>query len=203
MYPKQKKPIIQKARSRKLLAGFTLVELLISVSIFSLAIVVTIGALLNLTDANEKSQAILTAMDNLNAGVEQMARILREGDTYNCGGTLISSGESDCTNGANSISFLDQSGQRTVYRYQEIDGVGRLMRDKETPTETTTFPITAPEINITELTFFVLGSSPSDNLQPRVLILIDGETVITGLKADEQSSFTLQTTVSQRTPDFR
>ena len=54
--------------------GFTLIELLISLSIFSLVVLVAIGALLNLSHVNDRAQVLLAALENLDFALEHIAR---------------------------------------------------------------------------------------------------------------------------------
>ena len=66
--------------------------------------------------------------------------------------------------------------------------------------------MTAPEINITNLKFYVTGSTPvsgegGDFEQPKVLIVIDGH-ALAGPR-NQPTAFTVQTRVSQRIPDFK
>jgi hypothetical protein len=58
--------------------------------------------------------------------------------------------------------------------------------------------MTAPEVNITNLSFYVVGSSPSDTLQPKVTMLVSGYVAIS---SGQQSVFNLETSVTQRIYD--
>jgi prepilin-type N-terminal cleavage/methylation domain-containing protein len=64
--------------------GFTLVEIIVSISIFLIVAVVALGALLKIIDANKKSQGLKTAMSNINFALESMSRELRVGTHYYC-----------------------------------------------------------------------------------------------------------------------
>lgn len=77
----------------KINKGFTLIEIMVSVSIFSMVMVIVVGALLVLNDANKKAQALRAIVDNLNFAVEDMTRSIRTGKDYNCGFTLEPKGE--------------------------------------------------------------------------------------------------------------
>ena len=91
--------------------GFSLVELMVSMSIFMMVVLMALGALLTVSNTAKKSQALHQAMDNVNFAVESITRSLRTGTSYYC----ISSGTinlpatvtSDCVNGV-AIAFIPQ-----------------------------------------------------------------------------------------------
>jgi prepilin-type N-terminal cleavage/methylation domain-containing protein len=177
--------------------GFTLIEMMVSVSIFIVIMTVSMGALLGVYAANRKFEALKTVMDNLNLSVESMSREMRFGTAYHCdtaGGLTSVSTPQNCPSGNTAMAFLDEDGTtRIVY---EINGTEI---DKSTDGGLTYVPVTAPEITITSLNFYVTGATPSDSFQPKVLIKISGHS---GTTADSQTSFTLQTLVSQRSLDI-
>ncbi len=186
------------------MGGFTLIELLVSVSIFSIVIIIAVGALLNLARAADHSHAILTAINNLDFAMEQMGRTIRVGGNYYCSDTTssLSSDTQDClwTAGKSGLVITDKDNRRIAYRLNHANG--SLERENLSFTPSRIFSITSPEVVIENLTFNVFGSHPTDNLQPRVMIRIKGKTAVSGLKPYEQVSFDLQTMVSQRDPDL-
>jgi hypothetical protein len=78
---------------------------------------------------------------------------------------------------------------------------GQIMRSINSGTARA---LTSPDVTITKLTFWVYGSAPFNGganlLQPQVIIVISG---YAGTKASTKSTFTLETTVSQRLIDFQ
>jgi hypothetical protein len=61
--------------------------------------------------------------------------------------------------------------------------------------------ITSPDVVITSLNFWVLGSAPyPDTLQPKVIVTVSG---YVGADTKTRSNFSLQTTISQRSFDFQ
>ncbi|MEK7535857.1 MAG: prepilin-type N-terminal cleavage/methylation domain-containing protein [Patescibacteria group bacterium] len=186
--------------------GFTLIELLVAISLFSVVIIISVGALLSLGRAADRSHAIVTAIHNLDFAVEQMSRTLRVGGAYYCSNGVppLSKETRDCTwkVGKQALSFTDKDEQRIVYKFNQAKG--SLDRENLSVIPHRTFSITAPEIRIESMTFNVFGSSPFplDSLQPRVLIRIKGRTAIPGMKEEDQVDFDLQTSVSQRDPDI-
>ncbi len=59
--------------------GFTLVEMIVSLAVFMVVAVIAVGALLKITDANRKSQALKTAINNINYALDAMSREMRTG----------------------------------------------------------------------------------------------------------------------------
>ena len=82
--------------------GFTLIEMIVSVGLFAIVMLVCVGALLSLVNANRKAQALQSVMNNLNIALDGIVRNAREGSDYDgsaaCSGNSDSSPK-DCTSG--------------------------------------------------------------------------------------------------------
>lgn len=177
--------------------GFTLVEMIVAIGLFTIVLFIASSAFLSVLDADRKSRATRIAMDNLNLSLEDMARRIKTGTSYYCGGTVSSSGTNDCLSpGSSSVAFTEQDGTRTAYRLD----LGAIKRTRGVGAE---LPVTAPEITISNLKFIVSGSTIWDPLgrdtdQPYVTILAEG--VATEGKVN--TGFNIQTTVTQRAYDI-
>ncbi len=169
--------------------GFTLIEMVVAVSLFSVVVLVSVSAMLAIADANKKANATRVVMDNINFAMENMGRNVRTGYNYSCVGA------GDCLSGGTYISFTDQRGNTITYTWSE-DGNGKggitIKKNSESP-----ISITSPQVDIDSLVFYVSGTPASDGLQPRVLITLRGTAQI----GKETTSFNIQTTVSQRKVD--
>ena len=170
--------------------GFSLIEILVSVAIFSVVMVTAAGALLTTIDANHKAQAIQSVMNNLNFALESMSRAIRMSDTYHCGNLGTLSEPRDCDLGDSFLAFNRNSDNKTVYYYlsgtqifREVDGEA--------------LAISSPEITVTNLKFYVKGAGVSGDTQPRVTIVVQG---YAGATEKIRTPFNLQTTISQRMP---
>lgn len=73
-------------------SGFTLIEMIVSLAIFTIVAVVAVGAFLKVIDANKKSQSLKTATNNINFALESMTREMRVGSVYTCLPTVPSTG---------------------------------------------------------------------------------------------------------------
>jgi prepilin-type N-terminal cleavage/methylation domain-containing protein len=190
--------------------GFTLIEILVSVAIFSVVMVVALGALLAMSVADRKAEAIKTATDNLNFALDSMSRAIRTGYSYHCG----SSGAYDCTNGSNIFYFTSASGVQTAYQFDSscggVAGVRCIDRQTYNGISWSAWePITATDITLTDFSgcgtsgpclFYVRGSQPGslDNMQPLVTITVSGSIPVS---STQTSTFYLQTSVAQRIYD--
>lgn len=175
--------------------GFTLIEIMTAVTIFAVVMTISMGSILGVFDTNRKSEALKAVMDNLNLAVESMSREIRFGSNYSCNPAFPIPDpptSSNCSFGEDSIAFKGNDGRVIVYR---LNGTGI---EKSTDGGSNFLPVTATEISISDLTFYVLGALSGDQLQPKVLIKIKGTA---GVKDIDQTDFTVQTLVSQRRLD--
>ncbi len=198
--------------------------MMVSVALFTIVMMVALGALLGLSEANRKADAISAAVNNLGAALDVMSRTIRTGTQYHgqsngginatCGPTVLTSPE-DCIGspGANVFAFLNSDGVEVVYIFenttvdpsgaaqkcgQATGTVGCILRS--TDGGSTWLPMTSPDVVITNLTFYVTGSTRGspDNEQPRVIILIAGYVAVTSV---QQSAFRIESSVTQRVYD--
>ena len=178
--------------------GFTLVELIIAVALFTLVAFISIGAILTIFDANKRAQSSKTVVDNLNFAIEDMIRTVRFGDEYYC--------DSD----PNGIPFASQpppvncslGGSRIAVNFNDNTIVYRWRGGINDPIEKSDdggsnyTAITAPETKIEYLNFFVFGAGISE--QPYMIVVIKG---YSGNKSTTQSKFSIETLMSQRNLD--
>lgn len=178
--------------------GFTLIEVLVSVSIFAIVMFVATGAVFSIVEANKKTHSLKSVMTNLNFALESMARDMRVGTRYSCNdGT-------DCQSGAEKFSYKanrsvdgngsydpEDSNDRIEYA---LSAEGRLTKRISGGSP---YPVTAEEIKIESLRFYVIGAAASDGGQPKVVISIRGYAG----QGESRSDFNIQTTVSQRAID--
>jgi prepilin-type N-terminal cleavage/methylation domain-containing protein len=198
--------------------GFTLIELLVSVAIFSIVMVMALGALLSLSVAARKAASLKTAIDNLSFGIDSMARAIRTGQNYHCGSTGLDTSPRDCAvangPGDNYLTFLAAGGVGQVYYQldttnaatcgQAVGSVGCI--ERKIGSGGTWIPITSPDIIVSSqdslgnlyYLFHVIGSPTGDGIQPQVIITINGVVQVTPVQT---TVFHLQTAVTQRIYD--
>ncbi|HEY6018493.1 MAG TPA: type II secretion system protein [Candidatus Paceibacterota bacterium] len=194
--------------------GFTLIEVMVSVAIFSVVMTVSLGALLSMSDSDRRAEALKSVVNNLNFALDSMTRTIRTGYNYHCNttGTDFSTpGPQDCTGaGASYLALKAADGTLVAYCLYN----GQLMREQlasgplDTICGSSNFSsMTSSELTITNLQFIVIGSCPqqngagctSDNIQPKVTILISGS-LKTGTNAPP-IQLSLQSSATQRIYD--
>ena len=185
--------------------GFTLIEVMVSVSIFTMVMLVATGSVFSIVSANQKTHAIKSVMTNLNFALESMMRDIRLGYRYACGSGVPLSSSADCSVGGDVFRFKanrDINGDGNFNSADINDQIeyslsnGQIMK-KVYDNTTTSFALTAPEVHVTSLMFYVTGSGSSDGKQPKVVITVNGYSGTGNL----QSDFNIQTTVSERAID--
>lgn len=191
-----------KARERN--KGFTLVELLVAVALFAVVMLVAVGALLSLVLANRKAQALQSVMNNLNITLDDMARSIRMGSSFYCGtGVYTPPSEliaQDCSNGDTAFAFIPYGKRVTdparVYKYDAT--TKSIMKSEDGGSSFVT--ITAGEVEIESLTFYVVGTQRGDTQQPKVVIIAKGNAGTNSSKTT--TSFHIQVTAVQRLLDL-
>ncbi len=179
--------------------GFSLIEMIVSVGIFSTVMIVAVGSLLSIVDANRKAQAQQIVINNLNFALENMSRNIRIGSYYHCGSSLPLSTKADCNNGDSYFAFEGREGNTSQTNDQIVYRLSNSQIEKSTDGGTTFIGITAPEIVIEGLSFYVDGAAAGDQKQPKVLMTVYGHT---GISNRARVDFNLQTMISQRAFDI-
>lgn len=182
--------------------GFTLIEILVSVAIFATVMVIALGALLSMSESDRRAQTMKSVINNLNFSLDAMSRSMRTGTNYHCDvaqGTITSPRDCDsASGGATSMAFLSAENQTVRY----CRGNGSTCSSTGTAVLASKngaayAPLTASEVTVTNLQFYVTGAE-SSTLQPHVVILLSGSVPVT---ASQTSVFDLQTSVTQRLYD--
>lgn len=160
--------------------GFTLIEMMVALGIFVIALTISLGAVLKFKDVQRSTAAINQVQENLRFGLEHMAKEMRTGKNFSC---------SNC-NGGDNVAFTNAKGENVSYKLEN----NRL---KKSTAGGVYFPLTSPRVRIESLEFFANGISNSDGQQPKILVKIkssirDKNAVI---------NFNLQTLISSRNPD--
>lgn len=214
-------------RSKKQ-SGFTLIEMIVSLALFSVVVTIAVGALLVLIASNQRLQNEQSIMTNLSFALDSMTREIRTGTNYYCvsrnnpnggppdrrifrdGALLDSDVVGTCATGKTSASHRYQ-GISFVESGQSITGAANTkivyFYDAD---EQSIFrrlsgdaaqSIVSSGIVITDMEFYVTSSqvlADGDIRQPIVTIYVE---------AQEEGDITgkvykLQTTVTQRTLDL-
>lgn len=176
--------------------GFSLIEILITVSIFSIAIVAMSGIFSSVLRNQRRGLAVQKLVDSTSYNLEYISRTLRMvvKQTKDLPPCLSQNGLNYELNAAqDEIKFLNyQSECEEIYLQNGI-----IYQKKDTEI----LPLTPADLEISFLKFNLSGESDTDNLQPRVTLsfIIKNKSP----KADEVTQLNVQTSVSQRELDTK
>lgn len=178
--------------------GFTLLEMIISIGIFSVLVVAAIGVTLGISDAQIKAQNIQSILDNIRFSLELITKEMRTGSGYAL--------TTKCAPSGSEISFVTSTGQERVYFLDASAGIIRRAQTAITGADCSdpsrVKPFTSEQVTVERLNFSELhGQAPGPiDGQPRTTITL---TVTSrSPKLHLQSSMNLQTTVVQRLRDL-
>lgn len=187
-------------QNKNFISGFTLIELMVAISIFMIIMTIALGSLLSASDVSNKARELGMAMDNVNFAMESMTRSIRMGTEYSCQDGLVTTTANlnpcSADDSGNALKFKssasdNQPGEIIYALYSRNDESHGL---KKCVDSICLADLVSDEVSVTDLKFFVKGSSTSDDTQPSVYILMKGEVDVKG----EKSPFALQTMTSQR-----
>ena len=175
-------------RNKKSNKGFTLIEMLVSVAVFSVVLIIILGTIVTIVDTSRKARTMTEVMNNLNFSFESMTRTLKTS-------TEITKVDED------EIVAIDQSGNRITYFFGD-ERIDKKV-DKKNGTDFIDgerVPITSSSTKIINYFIRTLSSGEFVHVdgtrgQPRVFFSIKGRVeTAKGIN----SEFNLQSTVSQR-----
>lgn len=200
-------------RKRNAKQGFTLVEIMVAVSIFTIVVTIGIGALLTVNAAYRKTKDRRQAVASVSSAVEYMVREMRTGYFFVCTNyenTVLTPGtpilSADCfppSSPSDGITFLDQEGnQQMIYFDASVagyPGIGQILKTSFA-NGSVPQPVTDPSIvDIESVNFYVKGLSDANHtVQPFILVQIRGSVV-----GQANSDFTFQSAISQRLLDVQ
>jgi prepilin-type N-terminal cleavage/methylation domain-containing protein len=175
--------------NRNLKKGFTLIELLTSVSIFAVVMIVSLGSITGIFNANRQTRSLKAVVNNLNLAMETMSKEIRYGTKYHCGEGTFELPQ-NCPEGGTILSFLSSDNEQITYRL-----AGTSLEKKVEDGDFAA--VTAPELVLEDLKFYSLGSGTDNTLQPKIIVKLKG---YSGTEKN-RSELTLQTLISQRLVD--
>lgn len=172
--------------------GFTIFEMIVAISIFTVVVIVAVSSMLTLTAGEKKAITLQNTQDNLRFAVEAMAKEMRTGEGFPV----------DSASGDDEIMYRTARGQMVSYRLNKtLHGIEKASNETAgcSPPfgDNCYFPFTALEVTVERLVFYVTGVG-DDNFQPKVTIVVEATTP--GVERTA-SYLRLQTTVAQRRLD--
>jgi prepilin-type N-terminal cleavage/methylation domain-containing protein len=192
--------------------GFTLVEMLVSLALFTTVATMAVGTLLILINGNSQVTAEQSTLTSLSFALDSMTREIRTGSEYYCGtvnqvrgGTVTGSSTivQNCTAGNVGLSFREAgesitagASQSRIAYYFASNQLWRQVGSAAPQAVVTN------DVQIINARFIVTGTSPlsagTEIVQPSVTLLIEAR----ASSSDATKTFTLQSTVTQRALDI-
>lgn len=209
-------------------SGFTLIEMIVSLALFSVVVTIAVGALLVLIASNQRLQNEQSVMTNLSFALDSMTREIRTGTNYYCltrnaahqgptgarlfndNAVLNSDLTADCATGRNPEAYR-YHGMAFVEGGQSVAGAPETkiayFYDKNEQTiyrrisGQAAQSIVSSGIIITDAEFYVTSSTVLDSGdlgQPIVTIVLEAK----DSSDPTEKTYKIQTTVTQRTLDL-
>jgi len=198
-----------KSNKIKFNSGFTLIEIMVALSVFMVIMLAAIGSLVIASDAASKARQTRIVMDSVNFAMESMTRNIRMGTNFTCkraGETIYLSTSPTPLNcdGGELLAFIPapqpptstlRIGYRRFLRDDTNGPSGASTATLQSCDQTDTCTdIVSPDVDITYLKFYLVGAEP-EQIQPNVYIVLKGAVKVKGV----WSNFAIQTMASQRT----
>lgn len=209
----------------KKIQGFTLVEMLIVLGLFSFIMTLATGVLYTTQAINVKLQETQSVLDNVNLSMDAMSREIRYGTNFHCASTLQeaeSSLRKSCSyynNGGKFLFFKPNDAMhdedRVAYYASTTQDGDVILKDEYFGSGgafSNRYQITANDAKIKSLVFYVVGANTTsgsstmdvgsvrDYVQPLVTMDLSGETKPITSSASS-TKFIIQLTVSSRALD--
>ena len=180
-------------------SGFTLLEMVISMGIFSVLVIAATGIMIQVSNARIKVSNTQATQDNIRFSLELITKEMRTGSSYTltthgnaCGGAASGSNPTE-------ISFTTAANETRVYYVHPATQT--IMRITGSTNCTNAVPFTSEDVFVDRFNFILRGTNagPSDG-QPMVTITLRVRS--RSPKLHLESTMDLQTTITQRFRDI-
>ena len=157
--------------------GFTLVETLVSIGLFSILTAVAIGGFVHALHTQKEIAGLISAQSTVSSAIEQIAREARTGylfchnpnsnnpDTCSCSSD---NNPNDPTWTCTDLNFFNSDGEAVHYTLQN----GALDRSDNLENGGAAEPLTGNDVNVRYLSFQLFGHIEGDNRPPRITIVL-------------------------------
>lgn len=169
-------------------AGFTLLEVIVSLGIFFVVIVMAIGAVLAINNAQVKASNVQIIQDNLRFALEFVTKELRAGDNFS---TANCSGSPSTCSQINFTHSLAGGGSEDVGFCLRGNTIQRLRNTSDCNLGAA---ITSDDIIVDRLLFYIVEQASPPLIQPRLTIGIQAHSRDPRLA----TQFRLQTSIVKR-----
>jgi prepilin-type N-terminal cleavage/methylation domain-containing protein len=175
--------------------GFTLIELMVAVALFSAIAMVVVVIFVSGFRSQQRAMTFQVLFDQTSFFTEYLARQVRMA-RRSVGGTCIPIGDNyQTTHGSQGLRFItSECGCEEIFLEA---ATGRIKEDRDGVQNY----LTSEDLKVTDLSFALSGESELDTLQARVTISLK----IRGAsnRPEGQPALKIQTTISQRKLDIQ
>lgn len=139
--------------------GFTLMELIVAIGVFSVAVSIIVGIFLSATRVERRILATVTIIDNTRFVFERMGKEIRTGKSFS-----LPNG-----NGSGKLCFTNDKNKAVVY---QLSGTALLRFESACASAPpANSEITSSAVTVAYLFFYLSGEAPPpDTNQPRITI---------------------------------
>lgn len=161
--------------------GFTLVETIIAIGLFSTLVAIAVGAFVNAIRTEREVGNLISAQSNVSLAIEQMAREARTGylfchkPDYTLGEQNTPDPDCGCTvNLSNNVwtcsalDFLNAQSEDVVYSNSSPSGT--LMRKDNLENGGVAEPLTGDDVTVKNLQFILRGQLEGDGWSPFITV---------------------------------
>lgn len=201
---------------RRIIKGFSLIELVVAASVFSIAIMIATGSLIQAQSLSVRFRDNQFAFTGLASLIETVTRDLRYGTNLRCGNLdeINYNLNRNCSfqigaQGSPSIVFDSYLSNSNVVRteYSLLNGAV-VIRERLNDNSISIKRLSGSDIVVEELKFFVDGAltwnasynepgSGYDSMQPRIVMYVKGKT-LPGSSRNSSVPFAIETAISAR-----
>jgi len=180
-------------RHYKIQKGFTIIELLVTLTIFSIIIGAAIGIFISALKGQRKALATQEILNQSSYTLEYIGRAIRMAKKDSTSICISPGSNYELTRSGKGIKFRNYQG---ICQEFFLEG-GQLKQSKGGVIEN----LTSNNLEATSFYPYLIGESEADNLQPRVVISLYIKSK--GQKPEEKTELKIQTTISQRNLDVQ
>jgi len=173
-------------------SAFTLIEFLIAMAIFSIAIVAAVQIFVSAMENQSQILALNNLTSNTSYSLEYISRILRMAKKDINGECITVKSNFENPGGdLSKIKFLDYHNQCHEFLLEDE-------QIKEKKADEDVISLTPDNLKVSNLRFNLIGETQTDDDQPKVTIVFEIET-----KEKKPQKISVQTTISQRDLDVK
>lgn len=176
--------------------GYTLIEILVAIAMFSIAIAISTSFFISSFRSQNRALSIRETIDNTSYVMEYITRALRMTRKDRDGSCIAAGTNYEITRGGKGIKFENYQEPPVCQEFYWEVNDDRLYESKDGAAG---IPLTSSELEVTLFQFHLSGELQSDNKQPRITVLL--EVAKKNPSGPSFSQTRAQTTISQRNLD--